>query len=152
MIWLKIKRLDKELPLPKYESKGAAGIDIYSAEFKDIPPRTCLLIKTGIAFEITPGYMGVIKSRSGIAVKKNTHVRAGVVDEDYRGEVKVLLCNDGNKVVKLNKGDRIAQVLIVPVTRCTVQESDELAETDRQEGGWGSTGGYNFYLQEEDDG
>lgn len=151
MVWLKIKRICKDLQLPKYESGMAAGIDLYSAEFIDLPPKTCLLVKTGIAVEITPGYMGVIKSRSGIAVKQNTHVRAGVIDADYRGEIKVLICNDGNRTVKFNKEDRIAQLIIVPVAQCVIQEVDELNDTDRANNGFGSTGGYNFYLQEADE-
>lgn len=108
-----------------------------------IPAREAVLVGTGLHIAIPKGYVGIVKSRSGNAVKKWIEVGAGVIDADYRGEVKVLLHNDSDEDVVFNYGDRIAQLCIIKISEADVEpvmSLDELGDTQRGEGGFGSTG------------
>lgn len=98
------------------------------------------LISTGVRMAIPEGYCGIIKSRSGLAVKNSIEVGAGVIDAGYRGEIKVLLCNYGDDNLYINSGDRIAQLMIVPVPAVTLEVVEDLDETTRSDKGFGSTG------------
>jgi dUTP pyrophosphatase len=137
---LKVKKLNNEAKLPVKKRKGDAGFDLYSLEDVELKPGERKLVSTGIAIEIPYGYFGLIKDRSGLAVKNGLHCLAGVVDSNYRGEIKVVLINLGNEPVKLEKHSRIAQLLIIPVPDFEIEEVNELSETERNEKGFGSSG------------
>lgn len=157
--WLKVKRLDKDLPLPAYQTDGSAGMDLYSTV--DIVLTGNDTIGTGIAVAIPRGYVGLIKGRSGMAFKSDIEAFNGVIDSDYRGEVSVRLrdfkvcSNDtqskfgspfGTKIFGPNidyvvrRGDRIAQLVVLPCPQILVQECSDLEDTARGTGGFGSTG------------
>ncbi len=136
---LKVKKLDPEAKLPEYKTEGAAGLDLYSIEEVELNPGEIKAIRTGIAVEIPKGYFGLIRDRSGLALK-GIHVLAGVIDEDYRGEIKVVLINLGKEKIKVEKHMRIAQMIIIPYLKVKVVETEELSETQRGEKGFGSTG------------
>lgn len=139
---LRVKKLRKTAKSPKRESKGAAGYDLYAN--LDAPIEIDVLgkelIPTGISMMIPKGTVGLIWSRSGWSVNDDCEVGAGVIDEDYRGEVKVVLRNLGRKRKRVEPGDRIAQLLIQKIDHPEVIEVDNLEETERGEGGFGSTG------------
>jgi len=137
---LKVKKLRSDAFLPVRKREGDAGLDLYSVEEVVLKPNEWVAVPTGIAVEIPKGHFGLIKDRSGLALKHALHCLAGVVDENYRGEVKVVLINLGRKEVKLPKGTRIAQLLIVPYLRVEVEEVKELSDTERGEKGFGSSG------------
>ncbi len=139
---LRIKRLDPRASLPRYESSGAAGLDLSALEPVVILPGRWLRVRTGLALEIPPGYEGQVRPRSGLAVRRGVTVlnAPGTIDSDYRGELQVALVNLGPDPCHLSAGDRIAQLVISPVTRVDVEEADELSPTDRGAGGFGSTG------------
>lgn len=143
---VKIKRLDKDLPLPKYMTSGAAGMDIMAAEDFSLLPGQFKLIRTGIAIELPYGYEAQIRPRSGLATKYGVSIIncIGTVDSDYRGEIMVGLVNhntwNGGATFEAKKGERIAQMVIAEVPYGALIEVDELSETDRGEGGFGSTG------------
>lgn len=141
MMNIKFKRLPngKGLPLPSYATPGAAGIDLCAAEIevKD----GWLIISTGFAVEIPEGFEGQLRGRSGLAFKNGVLAHFGTIDSDYRGEVKVALFPrqwDDDDFPGI--GDRIAQLVIAPVVRATIEESDGLSTTERGDGGFGSTG------------
>jgi dUTP pyrophosphatase len=142
---LKIKRLRKHhLPLPAYQSEHAAGMDLMAdieAPFF-LAPLSRVSIPTGFAVEIPEGFEGQVRPRSGLAFKQGITVinAPGTIDADYRGEIKVLLVNLGNDTVLLSPGDRIAQLVISPVVRASVEEVDNLEDTPRGDGGFGHTG------------
>ena len=125
-------------------SKFAAGADLYSAEDADvvIEPSETKFIGTGLAMEIPEGYVGLVYARSGLACKRGLAPanKVGVVDSDYRGEIKVALHNHGKEAQTVEKGERIAQMVIAPYLSVNYEEADELSETERGEGGFGSTG------------
>ena len=125
-------------------SKFAAGADLYSAEDADvvIGPSETKFIGTGLAMEIPEGYVGLVYARSGLACKRGLAPanKVGVVDSDYRGEIKVALHNHGKEAQTVEKGERIAQMVIAPYLSVNYEEADELSETERGEGGFGSTG------------
>ncbi|WP_428236615.1 dUTP diphosphatase [Gracilimonas sp.] len=141
-----IKKLDhaKDLPLPNYESVAAAGMDVRAAVETPIviKPGERTLIPTGLQMALPEGYEAQIRPRSGLAIRNGiTMLNApGTIDADYRGEVKVIAINHGEEEFVVNHGDRIAQMVIAPVTQLPLLEVDELDETDRGEGGFGSTG------------
>ena len=141
---VEFKRLDNALDLavPAYATPGAAGMDIRSAEYKEIAPRQTVTLSTGFAVAVPEGYEMQVRPRSGLAAKNAiTIVNApGTVDSDYRGEIKIILHNLGNDVFTCNFGDRIAQLVIAPVTQAEVVEVEELDETERGADGFGSTG------------
>ncbi len=145
-IEVRIRRLAhaEGLPLPTYATDGAAGADLRAAvEFELIlGPGERTAVPTGLVVEIPAGYEGQVRPRSGLAIRSGlTVVNApGTIDSDYRGELKVLMVNLGSEAVSIEHGDRIAQLLVAPVTRAVFVESDELSASDRGDGGFGSTG------------
>jgi len=136
---LKVKKLVENAKLPERKREGDAGLDLYCIEDVEILPNEIKLVSTGIAIEIPKGYFGLIKDRSGLA-SKGLHVLAGVVDENYRGEVKVVMINLGKEKIKLEKFSRIAQLIIIPYAKVEVEEVEGLSETERGEKGFGSSG------------
>ena len=141
---IKYKVLNELAQEPTRGSDYAAGYDLYAATDVEyvIYPHTTLLIKTGLAFELPDGYFGAIFARSGLASKKGLRPAncVGVVDSDYRGEVMVALHNDADYQVAVEPGERIAQLVLMPYESMTFEKVEELDETDRGEGGFGSTG------------
>ena len=136
---IKIARVRKSaLPLPAYQSEHAAGIDLMAdiAAPLEMAPRERRAVPTGIALEIPVGYEGQVRPRSGLALINSP----GTIDADYRGEVKVLLVNLGEQSIVIKPGDRIAQLIIAPVSRVDIVEVDELAPSTRGPGGFGHTG------------
>lgn len=123
---------------PTYGSAGAAGLDVYASADAVIPPGGRALIPTGVHIELPKGTFGHLLPRSGLAVK-GIHVGAGVIDEDYRGEVKVLLFNHGAEFT-VRRGDRIAQMVVKKYERVSIAVSEQLSDTERGADGFGSTG------------
>ena len=141
---LRLRKKEAGIPLPRYESSGAAGMDIRAfieAEIT-IPPMGRAKIPTGLFVEIPQGYEAQIRPRSGLAARQGVTVlnAPGTIDSDYRGEVEVLLVNLGDEPFTVKNGDRIAQMVISPVSRANFSEVKSLSETDRGNGGFGSTG------------
>lgn len=130
------------LPLPAYETAGAAGMDLRAAEGITLKPGTRCLMPTGIAIALPHGFEAQVRPRSGLAVKYGITVlnSPGTIDCDYRGEVKVPLINHGQEDFVIARGDRIAQMVIAPVTRVSWSELETLDETARGAGGFGSSG------------
>ncbi len=130
------------LDLPRYQTDGAAGMDLRADEPVDLAPGERRLVPTGIAVAIPPGFEGQVRPRSGLALKLGLGVvnAPGTIDSDYRGEVGVILANWGSERVVLARGERIAQLVIAPVVRAAIQEVAELPGTGRGGGGFGSTG------------
>ncbi|MGM9632207.1 MAG: dUTP diphosphatase [Eubacteriales bacterium] len=140
---VKIKKLNENAVIPTYGSPYSAGADLYSAmDDTVIEPHTTTLVKTGIALELPVGFAGLIYARSGLASKRGLAPanKVGVVDCDYRGEVMVALHNHSNAPQTVAKGERIAQLVITPYIVADFEEADELSDTVRGEGGFGSTG------------
>jgi dUTP pyrophosphatase len=130
------------LPLPAYMSPGAAGMDLMAdVEAVELAPGARALVATGIAIALPAGYEGQVRPRSGLAVRQGLTVlnAPGTIDSDYRGEVQVLLVNLGHEVVTVRRGDRIAQLVVAPVTRVVWSESTTLEGTVRGADGFGST-------------
>ena len=140
MITVKIKKLKPDAVLPKYAHEGDAGFDLYSNEKYMLKPLEKKLVSTGISMAIPKGYVGLIWDRSGLAAKNSIHVLAGVIDSGYRGEIGVVLKNLGNDEFNVEKNMRVAQMLIQPVAKASLHLVEELDETNRGEGGFGSTG------------
>jgi dUTP pyrophosphatase len=139
-----IKKLDPAVILPVYKTKGASGMDLM-AFIKDpisIKPKTSSLIPTGFSVAFSEDYEIQIRPRSGLAAKNEISVlnTPGTVDSDYRGEIKVIIYNHGNNDFLINNGDRIAQMILAPITKMELVETDNLPKTIRGEGGFGSTG------------
>lgn len=143
-IQLKIKKLLPEAKLPVYGSASAAGADLYalSEHAIRIGANETAIVHTGLAAEIPEGYVGLIFARSGLATKKGLAPanKVGVIDSDYRGEIRVALHNDSKYEQCIEPYDRIAQLVIAPYVFADFEESDELNDTDRGVGGFGSTG------------
>ncbi|RME53984.1 dUTP diphosphatase [Candidatus Woesearchaeota archaeon] len=135
-----VKKLTDSATLPTYAKEDDAGLDLYSTHEATILPGERALIKTGIALAIPQGHAGLIWPRSGLSAKHGIDVLAGVVDAGYRGEVGVVLLNTGKNAVTLRKGERVAQLLIQPVNHAELKEVDTLPESQRAQGGFGSTG------------
>jgi len=144
MIKVKLKRLPhgQDLPLPAYETAGAAGMDLRAAEDMMLSPGARALVPTGLSIALPEGYEAQVRPRSGLAVKHGVTVlnAPGTIDCDYRGEVKVPLINHGQQEFVIVRGDRIAQMVIAPVTRIAWSEVDVLDQTVRGAGGFGSSG------------
>jgi len=130
--------------LPTYQSEHAAGMDLVAAVSEDVEllPGAVVSVPTGIRLEIPPGYEGQIRARSGLAARHAIGIpnAPGTIDADYRGEVRVLLVNFGDRAFVVRRGDRIAQLVFAPVVRATLEVAPELTETVRGEGGFGHTG------------
>lgn len=140
---VKIKKLTPNAVIPTYGSDFSAGADLYSAQDSfTIAPGETHLVHTGLALEIPVGYGGFIYARSGLATKKGLAPanKVGVIDADYRGEVMVSLFNHSDKIQCVEQGERIAQLVIAPFLKAEFSEADELSQTLRGEGGFGSTG------------
>lgn len=130
------------LPLPFYASAGASGLDLQAAEDATIEPGKAAVISTGLLVQLPEGYEGQVRSRSGLAAKHRVAVlnSPGTVDQDYRGELKVILANFGDAPFQVRFGERIAQLVVVKVEQVRVVAAYELSATERDEDGFGSTG------------
>ena len=142
-ISIEVQRLPHAVAIPAYQSENAAGVDLYAAHqsLMAIQPMERFLVPTGIAVAIPEGYQGEIRPRSGLAFASGLTVlnTPGTIDSDYRGEIKVLLINLGSSSVVIRHGDRIAQMVFMPVVHASFVEVEALSETARGEGGFGST-------------
>ena len=139
---VRFKRVHPDASLPAYARPGDAGMDVRSVDDVEIAPGARALVHTGLVMMLPPGYEAQVRPRSGLALKHGVTVlnTPGTIDEGYRGEVGVILANFGDAPFPVKKGDRIAQVVIAPVTTANVEETDVVDETDRGSGGFGSTG------------
>lgn len=140
---LKIKRLSEGATVPTYGSACAAGADLYSAQDETtVLPHETVLLRTGIAMEIPEGFVGLIYARSGLASKRGLAPanKVGVIDSDYRGEIMIALHNHTDVPQSVSAGERIAQIVIAPYVTADFEEVDSLSDTERGEGGFGSTG------------
>lgn len=137
---IRVKRLLPEAKIPTRAHEDDAGLDLYTAEAGILQPGERKLFSTGIAVEIPFGWAALYWDRSSMATKKGCKVMGGVIDAGYRGEHKVCLVNLSNEPVEIVVGDRIAQMILQPVYTGGIEEVDELSETSRGAGGWGSTG------------
>jgi dUTP pyrophosphatase len=139
-----IKRLSKNISLPKYETSGSSGMDLAANINRniEIKPGKSEIIPTGLALSIPKNFEIQIRPRSGLAAKNNVSVlnTPGTIDSDYRGEIKVIIFNHGDKNFVVNNGERIAQMILSPVVKMELQETNDLPQTIRGEGGFGSTG------------
>ena len=141
---LKIKKLDERAIIPTYGTEYSAGADLYNmgGESVSVAPGETVLIHTGLSIEIPEGYCGLIFARSGLATKRGLAPanKVGVVDSDYRGEWMVALHNHSDKTATVEGGERVAQMVVVPYLKAEFELTDELSETERGAGGFGSTG------------
>ena len=139
-----IKRLSSKVELPKYKTQGSSGLDLMAFIEKSIKlnPKESILVPTGISVAIAEDLEIQIRPRSGLAAKSNISVlnTPGTIDSDYRGEIKVILFNHGKNEFIINNKDRIAQMVLAPIIKAEFEEVDELPDTIRGEGGFGSTG------------
>ncbi|MGQ9657030.1 MAG: dUTP diphosphatase [Fimbriimonadales bacterium] len=133
-----------DLPLPRYQTEGSAGVDLYAAvrEPLTLPPGARACVPTGIRIALPPGYEAQVRPRSGLALRHGIGVvnAPGTIDSDYRGEVQVILINWGHEPFTIQRGDRIAQLVVAPVTRIAWEPVAELPPSARGEGGFGHTG------------
>lgn len=139
---IKVKRLVPWAQVPEYETAGAAGMDVRAAWDYRLPLGERVLVQTGLAFELPVGWELQVRPRSGLALKHGVTVlnSPGTLDADYRGELGVLLVNHGTEEVWINTGDRVAQLVLAPVWKLPIEVVEELGETERGAGGFGSTG------------
>ena len=126
--------------LPEYGSSAAAGADLRALDAVDLAPGARAAIATGVHVQIPPGHVGLVWPRSGLALRHGIDTLAGVIDSDYRGEVRVILVNHGTEPVRIEAGDRIAQLLIQAVERAAFTRAESLDDSARGQGGFGSTG------------
>ena len=144
MVKVLIKKLDPSVKLPEYKTSGASGLDLmaFIKEPIEIKPKTSSLIPTGLSVAFSENYEIQIRPRSGLAAKKNITVlnTPGTIDSDYRGEIKVIIYNHGDENFLVNNGDRIAQMVLTPVVKMELEEVNNLPESIRGKGGFGSTG------------
>ena len=144
MVKVLFKRLNQKAKLPSYKTSGSSGMDLMACvdEPITIKPNESMLIPTGIAIAIPEDTEIQIRPRSGLAAKSSISVlnTPGTIDSDYRGELKIILFNHGNKDFIINNGDRIAQMILVPILKMEFEEVDSLPDTIRGQGGFGSTG------------
>ena len=144
MVKVLIKRLDPAVKLPIYKTSGASGMDLMAFIKKpiNIKPKTSSLIPTGLSVSFSKDYEIQIRPRSGLAAKNNISVlnTPGTIDSDYRGEIKIILFNHGKEEFIVNNNDRIAQMVLMPILKIEFDEVDDLPDTIRGSGGFGSTG------------
>ena len=144
MVKVLIKKLDPTIKLPEYKTKGASGMDLIAFIKKpiNVKPKTSSMVPTGLTVAFSENYEIQIRPRSGLAAKNNISVlnTPGTIDSDYRGEIKIIIYNHGDNDFLINNGDRIAQMVLVPIAKISFEETDNLPETVRGEGGFGSTG------------
>ena len=144
MVKVFIKKLNPSVQLPSYKTSGASGMDLMAFIEKPIelkPGKSCL-VPTGLSVAFSKEYEIQIRPRSGLAAKKNISVlnTPGTIDSDYRGELKIILFNHGSENFMINNNDRVAQMVLTPIVKMQLEEKNELPETIRGEGGFGSTG------------
>ena len=144
MVKVFIKKLNPSVQLPSYKTSGASGMDLMAFIDKPIelkPGKSCL-VPTGLYVAFSKEYQIQIRPRSGLAAKKNISVlnTPGTIDSDYRGELKIILFNHGSENFMINNNDRVAQMVLTPIIKMELEEKNELPETIRGEGGFGSTG------------
>ena len=144
MVRVLVKKLNPSVQLPSYKTNGASGMDLMAFIEKPInlePGKSCL-VPTGLSLAFPEEYEIQIRPRSGLAAKNNITVlnTPGTIDSDYRGELKIILFNHGNKNFLINNNDRVAQMILTPIIKMELHETEELPETVRGEGGFGSTG------------
>ena len=139
---IKIKKLHKDAIIPKYQTNGSAGFDLPSCEDILILPGQVIAVNTGLGFDIPKNYELQIRSRSGLALNHNVFIFNGIgtIDQDYKGEVKAILCNASDKNFSIRVGDRIAQGIINQIEKAEFIEVEELERTERNDGGFGSSG------------
>ena len=139
-----IKKLDPLVELPAYKTNGSSGMDLmaFIKEPITLKPKSSCLVPTGLSVAFTNDFEIQIRPRSGLAVKNNISIlnTPGTIDSDYRGELKIILYNHGNSDFLINNKDRIAQMVLTPVIKISLEETEDLPETIRGEGGFGSTG------------
>ena len=144
MIKVLVKKLEPSVKLPSYKTSGASGMDLmaYMDKSIELKPGESCLVPTGLSVAFPEEYEIQIRPRSGLAAKNNISVlnTPGTIDSDYRGEIKVILFNHGNKNFKIDNNDRIAQMILTPVIKIDLEETNELPESIRGAGGFGSTG------------
>ena len=139
-----IKKLNSNVVLPSYKTNGASGMDLmaFIEEPIKIPPRSSYLVPTGLSMAFSEDYEVQIRPRSGLAAKYNVTVlnTPGTIDSDYRGEIKIILFNHGKEDFLINNKDRVAQMILTPIIKMKLEETDNLPDTVRGEDGFGSTG------------
>ena len=144
MVKVLIKKLDQKVEIPTYKTDGASGVDLMAFIDQSIKlaPKSSCLVPTGLSVAFSKDYEIQIRPRSGLAAKNNISVlnTPGTIDSDYRGEIKIILFNHGNKNFIINNKDRVAQMILIPVHKMDLEEVDNLPDTLRGEGGFGSTG------------
>ena len=139
---VRVKKLRENAVLPSYGSDYAAGADLYACNAVTVEPGATEFVQTGLALEVPAGYAGLVYARSGLACKKGLAPanKVGVIDADYRGEIMVVLYNHSSQAVEIEPGERVAQLVITPYLTAVFEETEELSDTVRGEGGFGSTG------------
>ncbi len=137
---IKVKKTEGNAIIPTRANQSDAGWDLYCCHSRNLAPNQRALYRTGVSFEIPEGYVGLVWPRSGLSVKRGIDVLAGVIDSGYRGEVRVCLYNTSHDWLEVKEGDRIAQILFQEVPQFQLQEVDTLQNSDRGEGGFGSSG------------
>ena len=140
MLQVKIKKLHPAFKKPDYGHPGDAGLDLYSLEDKELKPGERHNFMTGFALEFPFGYVAVVKDKSGLSVKNGLHTLGGVFDAGYRGEYNVTLVNLGSEAYQIKKGDKLAQLVILPCESAQFAEVEEMSDSSRGEGKFGSTG------------
>lgn len=144
MIEVKVKKLHPQAIIPAYMTEHAAGMDLCTVIESPVvlQPGERTLLPTGLAMEIPPGFEGQVRPRSGLALKKGVSLvnSPGTIDADYRGEIGIIIINHGAEPVEFLPGDRIAQLIIAPVTQAVMLEAEDLQDSDRSAGGFGHTG------------
>ena len=144
MVIILVKKLDSRVKLPSYKTTGSSGMDLMALTDKPIIilPKKSYLVPTGMSVAMPKNYEIQIRPRSGLAAKNNISIlnTPGTIDSDYRGEIKIILFNHGSDEFLINNGDRIAQIVLMPVHKIDFEEVDNLPDTVRGEGGFGSTG------------
>ena len=137
---IKIKKFSQDAQLPKYGKEGDAAMDLVSNESFILLPGKRYLFSTGIGMEIPNGFFGRVMDRSGMAAKQGITILGGVIDSNYRGEIKICLLNTSDMNQEIEKGDRIAQMAIIPVQTANLTEVNELSNSNRKETGFGASG------------
>jgi len=144
MVKIQVKKLDPLVKLPEYKTNGSSGMDLVAFLKKSITvkPKTSYLVSTGLSVAFSENYEIQIRPRSGLAAKNNISIlnTPGTIDSDYRGEIKIIIYNHGDKDFIINNGDRVAQMILSPVIKMELNETSDLPETMRGKGGFGSTG------------
>lgn len=137
---LKVKKTHPDAKLPQYATAGDAGMDLFASEAITLNPGEFIGVSTGVAMEIPDGFVGLIWDKSGLSIKNGLKQMGGVIDSSYRGEVKVGMVNLSDKKFTFEKGHKVAQMLIQKVEHVDIEEAEELSDTERGTGGFGSTG------------